>query len=54
MVALVSALDQLGWITDGQRQALSALLPPPMRNAAGLEVGEMRAVLRLKTDTQAR
>lgn len=54
MVALVSALDQLGWITDGQRQALSALLPPLMRNAAGLEVGEMRAVLRLSTGTQAR
>jgi len=47
MVALVSALEQLGW-TDGEsRSALTAFLPPPMRNAAGIEVGEMRAVWQL-------
>lgn len=48
MVALVSALDQLGWLDDTRRTALAALQPPPMRNAAGLEVGEMRAVLQLQ------
>ena len=45
MVALVSVLDQLGWIDDAKRAGLAALLPPPMLNAAGLEVGDMRAVL---------
>ena len=48
MVALVSALDQLGWTNDASRQALAALLPPPMKNAAGIEVGDMRSVLQLQ------
>ena len=48
MVALVSALDQLGWTSDASRQALAALLPPPMKNAAGIEVGDMRSVLQLQ------
>ena len=48
MVALVSALDQLGWTDDASRAALAALLPPPMKNAAGIEVGEMRSVLQLR------
>jgi L-asparaginase II len=47
MVACVSALDQLGWLDDDSRAALSGLVPPPLKNAAGMEVGEMRAVLRL-------
>jgi L-asparaginase II len=47
MVAMVSALDQLGWADDECRAALAALLPSPMKNAAGIEVGEMRSVLRL-------
>lgn len=47
MVALVSALDQLGWLDAESRAVLAGLVPPPLRNAAGIEVGEMRAVLRL-------
>ncbi len=48
MVALVAALEQLGWIDDGvDREELGRLLPPPMKNAAGAEVGELRAVLHL-------
>lgn len=48
MVALVAALEQLGWIDEAiDRAELARLLPPPMKNAAGIEVGAMRAVLRL-------
>ena len=49
MVAMVDALDQLGWTDAESRAALATLLPPPMKNAAGIEVGEMRSVLRLST-----
>jgi L-asparaginase II len=48
MVAFVSALEQLGWLDAESRQALSSLIPPPLKNAAGVEVGEMRAVLALQ------
>ncbi len=48
MVAFVSAMEQLGWLDDESRAALSSLIPPPLKNAAGIEVGEMRAVLALK------
>jgi L-asparaginase II len=48
MVAFVSALEQLGWLDAESRQALSSLIPPPLKNAAGIEVGEMRAVLKLQ------
>ena len=48
MVALVSALDQLGWLDDDARAALAALIPPPLKNAAGIELGEWRAVLKLQ------
>ena len=47
MVALVHALQQLGWADDRCLAALGALLPPPMKNAAGIEVGQMRSVLAL-------
>lgn len=47
MVAVVSALEQLGWLDDDGRAALASLIPPPLKNAAGIEVGEMRAVLNL-------
>ena len=47
MVALVDVLNQLGW-TDGEsRAALSSLMPAPLKNAAGIEVGEMRSMVRL-------
>jgi L-asparaginase II len=48
MVALVAALEQLDWSGDSSRAALAALLPPPMKNAAGIEVGDMRSVLQLQ------
>lgn len=48
MVALVSVLDQLGWLDDETRRALAPLIPPRMKNAAGVEVGEWRAVLHLE------
>jgi L-asparaginase II len=48
MVAFVSALDQLDWLDAESRQALVSLIPPPLKNAAGIEVGEMRAVLELR------
>ncbi len=51
MVALVAALDQLGWLDAEARAALSALIPPPLKNAAGIEVGDLRAVLELKPGT---
>ena len=47
MVAFVSAMEQLGWLDDDSRTALTSLIPPPLKNAAGIEVGEMRAVLEL-------
>lgn len=47
MVTFVSALEQLGWLDDQSRAALASLVPPPLKNAAGIEVGEMRAVLKL-------
>ncbi len=48
MVALVSAVEQLGWLDAQSRSALASLLPSPLKNAAGIEVGEMRSVLRLQ------
>lgn len=48
MVAFVSALELLGWLDDRARADLAVLIPPPLRNAAGIEVGEMRAVLELR------
>ncbi|WP_291010295.1 asparaginase [Hydrogenophaga sp.] len=47
MVALVDALEQLGWTDETSRVALAALLPPPIRSAAGDDVGQMRSVLTL-------
>jgi L-asparaginase II len=48
MVALVSALEQLGWLDADSRNGLCGLLPLPHKNAAGIEVGEMRPVLALQ------
>ncbi|HMN92356.1 MAG TPA: asparaginase [Hydrogenophaga sp.] len=48
MVGLLSALEQLGWLDDEARTALRPLLPPPLRNVAGIEVGHMQAAWRLK------
>lgn len=48
MVAFVAALEQLGWLDEQSRAALASLIPPPLKNAAGIEVGEMRAVLELR------
>ena len=47
MAAVVSVLDQLGWLDDEARLALAEYTPPPMKNAAGLEVGQMVPVIQL-------
>ena len=47
MVAVVSVLEQLGWLDDDARTALAEFTPPPMKNAAGLEVGQMVPVVHL-------
>ena len=52
MVALVDALEELGWTDEASQAALASLLPPPMRNAAGVEVGQMRSVLTLTSPAQ--
>jgi L-asparaginase II len=48
MVAVVAVLDQLGWLDDQRRLALGSLLPPALRNAAGVAVGDMRPALQLR------
>ena len=48
MVAVVSALDQLGWLDEAARAALAEFTPPPMKNAAGLDVGQMVPVVHLQ------
>ena len=47
MVAVVSVLEQLGWLDDESRSALAEFTPPSMKNAAGLEVGQMVPVVKL-------
>lgn len=47
MVAVTSALEQLGWLDDQAHAALAEFTPPPMKNAAGLDVGQMVPVVRL-------
>jgi L-asparaginase II len=47
MVAVVSVLEQLGWLDAEARAALAEFTPPPMKNAAGLEVGQMVPVVKL-------
>lgn len=47
MVAVVSVLDQLGWLDDDARTALAEFSPQPMKNAAGLDVGQMVPVVSL-------
>jgi L-asparaginase II len=48
MVGFVSVLDQLGWLDETRGHSLRALLPAPLKNSAGIEVGEMRAVWALQ------
>ena len=48
MVAVVSALDQLGWLDEAACAALAEFTPPPMKNAAGLDVGQMVPVVHLQ------
>lgn len=47
MVAMVGMLEQLGWLDNESRVALAEFTPPPMKNAAGLEVGQMVPVVTL-------
>jgi L-asparaginase II len=45
--AAVVAMDQIGWLDAQQREALQAWAPQPLRNARGLQTGEVRAVFTL-------
>ncbi len=45
--AALVAMDQLGWLDALQRGALSAWAPQPLRNARGVQTGEIRAVFQL-------
>lgn len=48
MLGLLSVLEQLDWLDEPAREALGAWVPQPLRNAAGIVVGEQRAVWRLR------
>lgn len=48
MVAFASVLEQLVWLDDESRAALSSLRPTPLKNSAGFEVGEMLPVVTLR------
>ncbi len=45
--AAVVAMDQLAWLDAKQREALQAWAPQPLRNARGVQTGEIRAVFTL-------
>jgi L-asparaginase II len=45
--AAVVAMDQLGWLDASQRETLKAWAPQPLRNARGIQTGEIRSVFRL-------
>jgi hypothetical protein len=47
MVAMNSVLEQLGWLNNDARKVLAEFQPPPLKNAAGKEVGQMQAVVQL-------
>lgn len=46
--ATVEALDQLGWLDDGQRTALAPWRAQVLRNVAGVPVGERRSTFKLQ------
>ena len=46
-VAVMAALDQLGWLEPGERQALASFAEPNLRNHRRVVVGSVRPVLRL-------
>ncbi|TMD20575.1 MAG: asparaginase [Chloroflexi bacterium] len=46
-VAVMAALDRLGWLKPAERQALSAFARPTLRNHRRLAVGIVRPVLQL-------
>jgi len=45
-VAVVAALERLGWLDDGEREALSNFARPTLRNHKRLAVGTVRPVFR--------
>ncbi len=45
--AAVVAMDKQGWLDAQQREALKAWAPQPLRNARGIQTGEIRAVFTL-------
>jgi L-asparaginase II len=45
--AAVATMDQLGWLDDAQREALSPWAQQALRNARGVQVGEVKPVFQL-------
>jgi L-asparaginase II len=45
--AAVATMNQLGWLDDAQREALSPWAQQTLRNARGVQVGEVRPVFQL-------
>jgi L-asparaginase II len=45
-VAVVAALERLGWLDQGEREALSNFARPTLRNHKRLAVGSVRPVFR--------
>jgi len=52
-VAVMAALERLGWLEDAEREALSQFARPSLRNHQGVVVGSVRPVLRARRPTQA-
>ena len=50
-VAVMAALDQLGWLDPGERDALSSFAAPNLRNHRRLVVGSVRPVFTLPART---
>jgi L-asparaginase II len=46
-VAVVAALERLGWLDQGEREALSNFARPTLRNQKRLAVGTVRPVFRV-------
>jgi L-asparaginase II len=47
--ASVEVMDQLGWLVDGQREALKPWRAEAIINARGIQVGERRPAFTLQT-----
>ncbi len=53
-VAVIAALERLGWLDDQERQALARLAHPTLRNRRGLAVGTVQPILQLRAGRPTR